>query len=349
MAEHLYVGIITVVLPVIASSLGLSMARAGLLVSTRSLVAGFSNIPSGMLADMTGRRSLALGICLVLLGSSSMLMSFAPDYLTLMLFMALGAVGAGGFHPQSLSILSSAYREKRALALGVHDSSGNLGEILGPLTIGTVLTYTTWRGTLQIWAIPGLVIGLVYALFCSEVNASTLSRTGFSRSLRQDILTNRPVLIIFIISVFRTMGQTALLAFLPLYMNLELKFSTGVLGAYVSILFLFAALAPPLSGWLSDRVGRKPMLVSGLAISGIAIVAVPHLTPGIPLFVGLAVVGTALWAVRPVIFAAAMEVASPRVAIVADSYGLGIALAFVGIFPLLASMTALGLLASARA
>ena len=42
-------------------------------------------------------------------------------------------MGGGGFHPQSLSILTAKYRDKRAFALGVHDSSANLGEVIGPL------------------------------------------------------------------------------------------------------------------------------------------------------------------------------------------------------------------------
>ncbi len=372
MAEHLYVGIITVVLPLIATSLGLSNTQAGSLVSVRYLVAGFSNIPSGLIADLTGRRSIILGLCLVLLGASSMLMSFAPDFWTLLIFMALGAIGAGGFHPQSLGILSAAYPDKRALALGVHDSGGNLGEFLAPLTIAGLLGFMSWRGTLQIWAAPGLVIGVLYALFFAGVKTSTVSRASFNRSLWEHILTNRTVLKIFVISVFRTMGQTSLLVFLPFYMYQELQLSKGAVGAYMSILFLFAGLVPAFSGWLSDKVGRVPMLTAGLAASAVSIAILPYLDPGIPLAIGLGVIGTALWAVRPVIFAAAMEAAPPHVAgtlvgflftgnmglssvspilagLIADTMGYGMALTFIGIFPLLACLVVLGSMARIRA
>ncbi len=102
--------------------------------------------------------------------------------------MALGAIGGGGFHPQSLGILSAAYPDKRALALGGHDSSGNLGQVLAPLTIGVLLTFMDWRGTLQLWAVPGLATGLLCALFCKEVNAESISRTSFSRLLLECLL-----------------------------------------------------------------------------------------------------------------------------------------------------------------
>ena len=359
MTEHLYVGIITVVLPVMATALGLSMAQAGLLVSARSLVAGLSNMPSGLLADMINRRSLLLGLSLVVIGLSSFLMSFAPDFWTLLLLMAFGAVGAGSFHPQSLAILSASYRDRRALVLGVHDSSGSLGEVLAPLTIGTLLTFMDWRRTLQIWAIPGLAVGLLYALFGAETNGSPMPREKLGRSLWRDVLTNRTVLGMLLISIFRTMGQTALMAFLPLYLTLNLKLSVGTMGMYISTLFLFAGIAPSFSGWISDRVGRAPMIVAGSLLSAVAIAAIPHLSPGISLGAGCAVIGTMLWALRPVVFAAAMEVTPPELSgtvvgflytgnmglsaiapilagLIADGYGLSVALTFIGIFPLLA-------------
>ena len=367
MTEHLYVGVTTMALPVIASAMGLSMAQAGSLVSTRYLVAGLANIPSGFLADLIRRRNVLLGSCLVFLGLGSLLMSFAPSFWPLLVFMAVGGLGAGSFHPQSLAILSSAYRERRALALGVHDSAANLGEVIAPLTIGALLTYTDWRTTLQIWAAPGLVVGLSYALFCPEVNRS-LNRGGrLKKLLWQDVVKNRDVLVMFFVSVFRTLGQSALTVFLPLYLTLHLKLSVGAMGFYISTLFLFAGIAPTFSGWVSDRIGRVLLIVIGSALTALSVVALPHLSPGIPLGIGCGMVGGLLWAVRPVVFAAAMEMAPPELAgtlvgffysgnmglsflapilagLVADAYGLPAAVTFIGIFPLLACVVPLGLL-----
>lgn len=368
MTEHLYVGIFTVVLPVMATALGMSMAQAGFLVSVRSLVAGSSNLPSGLLADLIHRRGLLLGLALVLLGLSSLLMSFAPNYWMLLAFMVLGAVGAGGFHPQSLTILATAYRDRRALALGLHDSSGSFGEVIAPLTIGTLLTFMDWRSTLQIWAIPGLVVGVLYALFGSEIAATSPSSHGtFKRSLWHDVIANRAVFALFLISVLRAMGQMSLLAFLPLYLTLDLKLPVSTMGFYVSLLFFFGGLAPSVSGYLSDRIGRAPLMIWGSALSAASIALLPFFTRGIALGVGCAAVGTLLWALRPVIFAAALEAAPAQMGgslvgfiytgnmglsfiapilagLIADAYGLATALSWIGAFPLLACLVALGTL-----
>ena len=364
MTEHLYIGIVTVALPVIASAMGLSMAQAGSLVSTRYLVAGLANLPAGFLADLMKRRSILLGLSLVFLGLASLLMSFAPSFWPLLLFMAIGGLGAGSFHPQSIAILSSAYRERRAFALGVHDSAANLGEIIAPLTIGALLTYTDWRTTLQIWALPGLVVGLSYALFCPEVNHAQNHKERLKRSLWEDVVKNRAVLVMLFVSVFRALGQSALTVFLPLYLTLHLKLPVGTMGFYISTLFFFAGISPLFSGWAADRIGRVRLIVAGSALAALSVVAIPHLAPGIPLGIGCAMVGGLLWALRPVVFAAAMEMAPPELAgttvgflysgnmglsflapisagLVADAYGLPAAVTFIGIFPLLACFIAL--------
>ncbi len=357
--EHIYVGVVIVVLPVIAVALGLSNVEIGLVIAARAVIAGFSNIPSGLLADLTGRRSLLLGTCLVLLGLGSLMTSFAFGFWTLILLMTFTAMGEGGFHPQSLSILSARYPDRRALALGIHDSSGSLGAILGSLALGALLGVLDWRSTLQIWAVPGLCAGILYGVFCKERSARTLAREGLSRALFRNILNNRSVLVMFLISVFRTMGQTTLLPFLSLYLYQSVGLSGEAVAAYISVLLFSAALAPSFSGWAADRMGRKPLLIAGLAVSAASIALLPTLAPGLPLSAGLAVAGIALWALRPIIFAAAMEIAPPEmtgtlvgfvftgnqglsfiapilIGVCADIYGIGAALGVIGIFPLLA-------------
>jgi MFS family permease len=183
----------------------------------------------------------------------------------------------------------------------------------------------------------------------------------------RDIVKNRNVLAMFFVSVLRALGQSGLMVFLPLYMTLHLKLSVGVMGFYISTLFFFAGISPTFSGWLSDRIGRVRLIVIGSALAALTVMALPHLAPGIPLGIGCALVGALLWALRPVIFAAAMEVAPPELAgttvgflysgnmglsflaplsagLIADAYGLPAAVTFIGIFPLLAGLVPLGFL-----
>ena len=372
MTEHLFNGVIVVVLPVITTSLGLSLAQAGALASARTLFAGVGSFPSGFLADLAGRRNLLLGLCISLIGFATFGLSVSSNFAMLMVYMALGGFGGGGFHPQSLAILSAKYREQKAFALGVHDSSANLGEVIGPLALGFLLNFFDWRTSLQIWAIPGLTIGLLYAAFGSESNLAAPRARDYRRALWEDVIKNKAVFGLVAVSTLRAMGQTALAVFLPLYLSLYLKLSAGVVAAYMSILFLFAGIAPALVGWISDRFGYKSLIILFSFLSFATIVAIPFLGSGLLLAGGLGALGALLWALRPVIVSAAMGAAPQELSgsivaliyganmgvsflapvsagLIADAYGLPAALHAIAVFPLIAAVITLLLLKPARA
>jgi MFS family permease len=372
MTEHLFNGVIVVVLPIITTSLGLSLAQAGALASARTLLAGVGSFPSGFLADLAGRRNLLLGLCISLIGFATFGLSVSSNFAMLMVYMALGGFGGGGFHPQSLAILSAKYREQKAFALGVHDSSANLGEVIGPLALGFLLNFFDWRTSLQIWAIPGLTIGLLYAAFGSEGNLAPPRARDSRRALWEDVIKNRAVFGLVAVSTLRAMGQTALAVFLPLYLSLYLKLSAGVAAAYMSILFLFAGIAPAFVGWISDRFGYKSLIIVFSFLSFATIVAIPFLGSGLLLAGGLGALGALLWALRPVIVSAAMGAAPQELSgsivaliyganmgvsflapvsagLIADAYGLPAALHAIAVFPLIAAVITLLLLKPARA
>lgn len=275
--------------------------------------------------------------------------------------MGLSGFGSGWFHPQSLAILSTRYRERKAFALGVHDSSANLGEVIGPLAIGLLLNVFDWRAALMVWAIPGIVVGLSYALWGAEGTLAAPRARDYRRAIWNDVMKNRTVCGLVAVSTLRAMGQTALASFLPLYLSLYLTLPAAVTGAYMSVLFLFAGLAPAFVGWISDRFGHRLLIMIFSLLSGAVVVSIPFLGAGVMLVGGLALLGALLWALRPVIVSAAMS-AAPRelsgsivafiyganmsasflaplmAGLIADAYGLPTALTTIALFPLSASL-----------
>lgn len=367
MTEHLFNAVIAVILPIITVTLGLSLAQAGALASARTFMAGVASFPSGFFADLARRRNLLLGFCIALIGLASLGLSASASFPLLIFFMALGGFGSGWFHPQSLAILSAKYREQKAFALGVHDSSANLGEVIGPLAMGFLLNFFDWRTALLIWGIPGIVVGLAYALFGAETALAVPRGRDYRRAIWDDVVKNKPVCALVAVSTLRAMGQTALASFLPLYLSLQLKLPAAVVGAYMSILFLFAGVAPALVGWISDRIGHRRLIMVFSLFSTIVVVAIPHLGSGAMLAAGLGALGAFLWALRPVIVSAALS-SSPQqlsgsivafiyganmsvsflapisAGLMADAYGLPTALTAIALFPLSAALLTFALL-----
>jgi MFS family permease len=158
-----------------------------------------------------------------------------------------------------------------------------------------------------------------------------------------------------------------LAAFLPIFLSLHLNLNAAAVGAYMSILFLFAGAAPAFVGWVSDRVGHRLLIVVFSFFSAAAILAIPYLGTGVLLALGLGALGALLWALRPVIITAAISAAPQNLSgsivafifganmsvsflapiaagMVADAYGLKAAVVSIAVFPLLASIVALMIL-----
>ena len=108
----------------------------------------------------------------------------------------------------------------------------------------------------------------------------------------------------------------------------------------MSILFLFAGLAPAVVGWISDRFGHRLLIMLFSSLSVAAVVSIPYLGSGLFLAVGLALLGALLWALRPVIVSAAMSTAPQELSggIVAFIYGANMSASFLA--PLLAGLIA---------
>jgi predicted MFS family arabinose efflux permease len=115
------------------------------------------------------------------------------------------------------------------------------------------------------------------------------------------LFANRSLILLSTGSSFRTMTQTALLTFLPVYLANVMGYSPAVVGACLFALQAAGFAAAPVAGHLSDRMGRKNILMSSMISSGVVLVLMAVLG-GSPVFIGLiAVLGFFLYATRPVI------------------------------------------------
>jgi len=104
MAAHftndLYGHYLPALLPLLADVHGMSLARAGLLVSISTLCGSLFQPALGYLADSARRRTLApIGLVGAALGSA--LLGVAPSYLWLVVVTILHGLGSAAFHPQS--------------------------------------------------------------------------------------------------------------------------------------------------------------------------------------------------------------------------------------------------------
>ena len=75
-------------------------------------------------------------------------------------------------------------------------------------------------------------------------------------------LKNRVLMLVCVSSAFRTMTQTGLLTFLPVYLAYEMGYSPVLVGVCLTVLQVAGFVASPIAGHLSDKMGRKRIVMA---------------------------------------------------------------------------------------
>jgi FSR family fosmidomycin resistance protein-like MFS transporter len=123
----------------------------------------------------------------------------------------------------------------------------------------------------------------------------------------RELLRNRALVLLSVGSSFRTMTQSALLTFLPLYLAHEMSYTSAVIGACLFALQAAGFAAAPVAGHMSDRMGRKHIMMASLAMTAFVLIGMAFAGRS-PVFIALiAVLGFFLYATRPVLQAWLLE------------------------------------------
>lgn len=154
---------VNVAIPTIAQGLQMDAITASWVPLAYLLSSGVFLLPFGRLGDMYGRKKLFLsGMTTVTV--ASILASFAPSPLALILCRALQGMGAAMLFGTGIAILSSVYPpEKRGKVLGLSVSSVYLGLTCGPFAGGWVTQQFGWRSVF-VFHIPVVILVIILGL-----------------------------------------------------------------------------------------------------------------------------------------------------------------------------------------
>jgi MFS family permease len=314
---HWYPATFYLLLPLIGAELGLSYSQIGLIMTCKYIASAVANVPGGVLVDTVGRKGLLMGLSLFWIGFPYLLIGFTHSYVMLLACIALVGFGNSLWHPTAIPTLGRRYPERKGLVLSVHGMGGNVGDAVAPVVIGAALTVFTWREVVMLNVVPGLVVAALLFVFLGSMRLSSKRTEEKTQSFGaylaglKNLFLSRSLVLLSTGSAFRTMTQSALLTFLPVYLANDMGYSPFWVGACLFALQAAGFAASPVAGHLSDRMGRKHILMTSMAASALVLAAMA-LSGGSPLFVALvAVLGFFLYATRPVIQAWMLE-ATPK-------------------------------------
>jgi FSR family fosmidomycin resistance protein-like MFS transporter len=318
---HWYVATFYLLLPLIGKELGLSYTEIGLIISVQHIAGAISNVPAGIFVDTVGRKGYLLAAALFWIGLPYALMSVAHNFWMLLACVTLVGIGNNMWHPAAIPTLAHRYPERKGLVLSIHGMGGNLGEALAPLAIGALLAWFSWRTVVVVNVVPGILMAVFILVMLGALTMThdnnAINATGRKRSSREflqgfvSLLHNKALMLIASSSAIRSMMQTGLLTFLPVYLAYELGYSPLAVGICLTVLQVSGFIAAPIAGHLSDKLGRKSVVMGSMTLSALTIVGMAFAGKSVVFIIFIALIGFFLYATRAVIQAWAIE-STPR-------------------------------------
>lgn len=236
----------------------------------------------GPLGDRIGRQRV-LAIVILLMSASTLAIGLVPSYdsigvlapILLLVLRCLQGFSAGGEYGSGACFLAEyAPNRHRGFVVSFLVWSVVVGFLAGAVTVTALETWLSetamdsygWRIPFMIAGLLG-VVGLYIRLKLGDTpEFQSLRESGeVSESpLREAVTTSwRPILQIIGLVVIHNVGFYIVYTFLPSYFTETLDFSKVDAFWSITIASLVGIVAIPPLGALSDRIGRKPLLITG--------------------------------------------------------------------------------------
>jgi FSR family fosmidomycin resistance protein-like MFS transporter len=259
----LYSNFPTPLLPLLVTKFDLSVSAVGALISILSISNSLSQLLYGYLSDRM-RRSLFVIFGPVVAAFFTCSIGFAPTYPILVGCLVIGGIGVAAFHPQAAAGVGRLGGRRRGLAMSTFATAGTVGFAIGPV----VATYTvTYFGLerMPVLMIFGLVTSILLWRWMIDVAPEPKERAspGFFRGLDGHRM---PFTLLYVVATLRASVSIGFVNFLVLYLK-DTGSSLVTIGWMASLFILSGAVGGMVGGYLSDRVGRKTVLLlsTGLA------------------------------------------------------------------------------------
>ncbi len=303
-------GVVAPVLPQLARHFGVSISAATFVITAFAVMRLCAAPPTGLLISRLGERKIYVsGVLIVALSTAAC--AVAQTYWQLLVFRALGGIGSTMFFVSALGLM---------IRMSPHDARGRVaGMFSGAFLVGSVAGPIVGALTAGLGLSAPFVIYGVLLVFAAAVVLISLRNSPLAAPAEKDeaTVTVRAALRhrayrAALLSNFATGWSLFGLRFalVPLFVAEALDRHAGVAGLALTAFALGNVAVVMYSGRLSDRIGRKPLLVAGLALSGLS-TALLGLTDSLPVFLGEAVLAGAASGVYN----------SPQQAAVADIIG----------------------------
>lgn len=280
-------GVVAPVLPQFAQAFGVSNFAATAVISSFALMRLLFAPGAGVIVTKLGERSTYV-VGLLIVAVMTGVAVFVTEYWQLLLSRGLAGIGSSMFSVAATALMIKVMPpQQRGRVAGINSASFLLGNLLGPV-LGAVVAGWGLRAPFAVYFFTLLVAAtVVWMALRKSVHIGPASGSGLEqpRTLKNALTLAQYRAALLSTFTFGWAIFGVRISAVPLFVAAVLggggRESGWVLAAYAAGNALFVI---PSGRW-NDRIGRKPLLVLGFALSTMAFVLFPF-TTSVPLAMG---------------------------------------------------------------
>jgi len=319
--SHLYDQGFPVFMPAIQAAMGLSNFQVAFMLGIRQGGFGAVNLIGGAIVDqMKASWGPILIGCMIWAALGFLILAVSPNLVVLIVAVSVVSIPGALWHLPSTAALSRRFPDRRGFAISMHGFGSNVGNVCAPLVAGGLLTFMLWRHILLIYTIPAALMAVFVWWSLKDLGKEDGDDTR--EKPKHDVMSayreglgmfKSPLVTTLVLAAaIRGVANNALFQWSPFYLKnandggLDMGYFSA--GAHLSLLTGMGIISAPILGYLSDRYGRKQVLVPGLIIAAVLTMFVVSAGDTIWLAVLLGGIGLFSFALQQIILAALLDV-----------------------------------------
>jgi FSR family fosmidomycin resistance protein-like MFS transporter len=265
MLNDLYSNYLPQMLPFLMASVhGFTVTKAAILTASFTITSSLVQPLFGYFVDNKGKRWL-VHVGTLWMATMLSLSGIVHSYPLLVVMASLAGMGTAAFHPQASSMVNLLSGSHKAVFLSIFVAFGNFGFAFGPLLL--VPLFQAWGlGATLVTIVPGALVAVLLFFFAPRVKTSARAAPPFSAVLSSLRAASRELTAVVGVIAVRSLAYTGMLTILPLYFASR-QLSNIAASHLLTIMLLAGAAGGVLGGLISDRYGRKPLIVCSLLLS----------------------------------------------------------------------------------
>ena len=329
--NHAHAVILPLIFLRIIDEFAVGVESIAFLAAIGNLSSGLVQLSYAQLTRIVSRRRL-LGAGGLLFGGGFVAQAFAGGFATFAIPNVLSRIGGSPQHPVGNGLLAEQFpTHRRGFAISAHIAGGNVGTVVIALIGVPLLSAFGWRGASIVLGLAAVLIAIAVLALIREHGtdrAAAIAEGNVGDALRR-VVADRDLRWLYLTSVLggggRGLGVVNLFALI--YLSRVLGLEEETYGLMYGALIVFSVPMPLLAGWLSDRYGRKPLIIGaylGGAVGFVVFILAGSNLAG--LWLGIVLMGLFSFAESPQLQALLSDIAPP--AIRDASYALYFTLAF---------------------